>query len=279
MCMERKNKKAVYAAYGIKFNAGKIVTPWGTSVSELLKIGTNSKVGDAATFSLLPGTGAVDIATAGPKTRAVMDAAGVGCIYGTCKHDCKGCYAKAGRYNMDGVKASLVSNTIVVYRDLDFFRRAVTAQIIADGIKQVRIHAAGDFFSKEYAAAWARIKEDTGINTAWTYTKESDALSIIRAAGISVTPSITPAGINYGTCADVLRMYKELTAAGYKVHICACGTPYQKHCSDCKTGCKNAGAGTDYTLFIMHSVPGYKAGENDPAEYSALLQIIMNQNN
>lgn len=273
------NKKEVYAAYGIEYKTGKIVTPWNTSVSELLKIGTNSKVGDAATFSILPGTGAIDIRTAGPKTRAIMDAAGVGVIYGTCKHDCPGCYAKAGRYNMDGVKASLVSNTIIVYRDLDFFRRAVTAQVIADGIKQVRIHAAGDFFSKEYAAAWARIKADTGIDTAWTYTKEEDALNVIRSAGIAVTPSITPAGINYGTCADVLRMYQELTAAGYTVHVCACGTPYQKHCSDCKTGCKAAGTGTDYTLFIMHSVPGYRAGEKDAAEYAALLDIISRQDN
>ena len=280
MCMKKESKKDVYASFGIDYSAAGILTPYGVRIPELLTVGTNSKVGAAATWSILPGTGAIDRKSCGPKTAAVLDAAGVGVVYGTCHCDCVGCYAKAGRYNMDNVKAALTVRTILVYKDLDFFTRAIIAQVTADGIKQVRIHAAGDFFSADYARAWKRIAAICKDVVFWTYTKIDYALDIFRGLdNLFITPSNTPAGVNYGTCADLLRMHKALTRAGYRVHICACGTPYEKHCADCTTGCKSIGAGADYVLFIMHSVKGYTAGKNDPAEYAAVLDIIANQDN
>ena len=92
-------------------------------------------------------------------------------------------------------------------------------------------------------------------------------------------PSLTPAGVNFGTCAELLEKYERLTADGFRVHICACGTDYEKHCSDCETGCKAVGADCDYVLFIKHSTKDYKAGKNDAAEFDAVKTIIKNQNN
>lgn len=282
MCME-KNKKAFYAVYGIEYSNGKIRAPYGEMIPELLTVGTNGKVGDAATFSILPGTGAIDSRTCGEKTRAIMEKAGVRGVTGTCTHDCAGCYAKAGRYNMDGVKSALVLRTIIAYKYPDFLRRAITAQIIASDIKQVRIHAAGDFFGKEYIAAWKSIAETCGRDNGcifWTYTKEYAALKAFEnVKNVFITPSLTPYGVNYGTCAELLSKHAALTRAGYNVHICACGTPHEKHCAECMTGCKRVGRGVDYVLFIQHSTPGYKAGKNDPVEYAAVCDIIAKQGN
>ena len=282
MCMVKKaSKREIYASFGIEWDGKHIVTPWGFTVPELLTIGTNSKVGNAATWSMLPGTGAVDIKSCGPLTRDVMEKAGVGVVYGTCPCDCTGCYAKAGRYNFDSNKAALTARTITAYRDVDFFRRAVTAQIIADGITQVRIHAAGDFFGPEYVDAWKRIAIDTRETTVfWTYTKYEPALKAFADVdNLFITPSVTPFGVNFGTCREILRMHAALTRAGFRVHICACGTPFEKHCADCNVGCKAVGVSVDYVLFIKHSTPDYKAGKNDPAEYAAVCEIIKNQNN
>lgn len=271
------NKKQVYADFGIEYKAGKILAPWGAWINPLLTIGTNSKVGDAATFSLLPGTATLHAADVGPKTRAVMDAAGVESITGTCPCDCTGCYAKAGRYRMDGVQAALVLRTIIARFHVDFMRRAISAQCIADKIVSVRIHAAGDFFGGPYVAAWIRIKRDVLRNAeVWTYTK-TEYGPALTAAGVSCVPSITAAGINFGTCADVLEKYTALTAAGHRVHVCGCGTPSETHCAECKKGCKRVGIDVDDVLFILHSVPGYKAGEHDATEYKALCEIAARQ--
>lgn len=87
------------------------------------------------------------------------------------------------------------------------------------------------------------------------------------------------AGLNFGTCTELLEKYRELTAAGYRVHICGCGTPYEKHCHACNTGCKAIGKDIDYVLFIKHSSRDYKAGKDDPLEYAAVCDIIARQDN
>ena len=113
----------------------------------------------------------------------------------------------------------------------------------------------------------------------WTYTKIEYALRILRGIkNLFITPSNTPCGINYGHCDYLLKIHKTLIAAGYRVHICACGTDYQKHCDECNCGCKQVGVTVDFVLFIEHSTD-YKAGKNDPKEFKAVCEIIAKQNN
>ena len=273
-------KKDVYAMFGIEYKAGKIRTPYGEYIPELIPIGTNSKVGDAGTWSIYHGNETVNADDLKTKCKATLTAAGLAFIKGSCPCHCDDCYCDSGRYNCDNVKAANILKLVLARFYPEFMVNAIKAQIIADNIEQMRIHAAGDFFSPEYVDCWKSIVVDFPAVTFWTYTKYEYALNAFRGLkNISIVPSKTPAGINFGTCAELLKKYNDLAAAGYRVHICACGTEYEKHCSDCKTGCKAIGKDCDYVLFIKHSARDYKAGKNDPVEFEAVKAIIKAQDN
>ena len=85
-------KKAIYEKHGIQFDGDKILSPIGP-VCELLKEGNGKTGKHVYTFSILPGTGVYEVDVFGRKYF----------ISGTCGCDCKGCYAKTGRYNCDNV--------------------------------------------------------------------------------------------------------------------------------------------------------------------------------
>jgi len=97
-------KKEIYAKYDIMFEKDHILYN-GNWICELLKEG-NTKTGKRVyTFSLPAGTN------------------------GTCVCDCIGCYAQTGRYNAENVQASMKLNQSIVENDIDFFYRAITAQL------------------------------------------------------------------------------------------------------------------------------------------------------
>lgn len=281
--MARITKNDIYTSYGIEFNGKQIRSPFGTWISPLLVDG-NTKVGKKAkTWSIMHGNEnwtAEDFKHA--ETREVFTACGVESVKGSCPCHCDGCYCDSGCFVQ--YHQSYTSNLfklILARMFLDWTKRAIIAQIKADKITQVRIHAAGDFFSVEYINAWHEIifecKETTIF---WTYTKNRDAEKAFSDLdNCFLVPSITPYGFNFGTCAELLSMYARLTEKGYKVHICACGTEYETHCCDCNTGCKAVGTECDFVLFIKHSTKDYKAGKNDPTDFEAVKDIIRSQKN
>lgn len=272
--------RAAYTAQGIEYKGGKIRTPWGEWIYPVLKFGTNTKVGEAATFSLYHGNETFTVDDFGPKTRAAMVAASIHTIQGSCPCHCVDCYCDAGRYHFDANKKTAIVHLILARVYPDFLRRAIVAQLIADRFEQIRIHAQGDFCTDEYTNIWADIAEQFPGVIFWTYTKNAHALEVFkRIDNVFITPSCTPVGFNFGTCAELLNMHRLLTAQGYKVHICACGTDMQKHCSECKHGCKAVGMECDFVLFIKHSTKDYKAGKDDPEEFKAVCEIIAGQNN
>lgn len=228
-------KKEIYAAYNIEYKAGKIASPIGL-INPLLKEG-NSKVGKACfTFSLPAGT------------------------KGTCICNCKGCYAQSGFYCMKSVKESLAKNQMLVENSLDFVHRAIQAQIIADKITMIRIHAAGDFNtsnSAEYAAMWVDIVKTNPAVKFWTYTKMEQYETIFDTLpNANIVPSVLPfnLGFNFGTCAQLLKMYETMKKHGITPHICECGVNDSHHCENC-AGCSI----NKYVLFILHSVADYDA--------------------
>ena len=251
------NKKAVYAAHGIKYENGKIESPLGM-ISPLL-IDGNAKLGKGVwTFSTRPG--AVDHA-------ATVNGEAV-TVRGTCPCTCKGCYAMTGFYRFSSTVNALALRTILAREYVDFTRRAITAQIIADDIKLLRIHAAGDFFGREYVEMWREIVKASPACLFWTYTKNREAEAAFDdLSNINIVHSIIPGkGFNFGHCDYILRVYEELKAAGNSVYICRCGVDKNQHCTNCK-GC----ASHDFVLFIEHST-AYKA-EEDP-DFPALREII-----
>ena len=257
------NKKAVYAKYGVTFKAGKILSPIGR-ISELLKEG-NSKTGKAVyTWSTLPGTGEFSLEIDGRKVS----------VSGTCVCDCKGCYAKSGFYKTSTVVRSLAINTYLVNEYPDFVKRAISAQLEIIGRGEIRIHASGDFNTKNpevYSNMWHDVASGFNSFRFWTYTK------IKRFEGLfddlknaNIVKSVIPkVGFNFGHCEYIINAFYTLKNAGCKVYICKCGIDKNQHCEKC-----GICATYDFVLFVEHSTE-YKA-EEDPL-FPKLCEIANNQ--
>ena len=241
------SKKAVYEKYGIRYADGKITDPEGNLISELLKEG-NSKTGKKVlTWSMLPGKN------------------------GTCVCDCIGCYAMTGFFNMPSVKESLRKNTALVNEHLEFFIRAISAQLEYIGSAEIRIHAAGDFNTKNpdaYAAAWRAIAEKFTACRFWTYTKMHRFENLFDGLeNANIVKSIIPdRGVNFGHCDYILELYAYLKALKKDVYICRCGIDKNQHCQNCGH-CSRS----EYVLFLEHSTE-YQA-EKDPL-FSVLKAVI-----
>lgn len=272
----KHTKKEIYAKHGIIYDpkTQKIDAPIFGFIPPVLVNG-NEKIGKGAYhYSMLP---------TNREYKLVID--GKECVVnGTCLCTCMNengditCYATKGNYNFKSVLRSLAKKTILTYEYMDFIERAIMAQIEADNIKLCRIHAAGDFFSLEYAEMWKRIASAFPGTTFWTYTKNKACENVFDGMeNANIVKSFLPNGtMNFGRCDHIINMYNVLKAAGKKVHICFCGIEKYagiepKHCTNCK-GC----AENDYVLFIEHSTD-YQA-EKDPL-FPAVVALILSQDN
>ena len=260
---KKLTKKEIYAKYGIEFKNDKIVSPVG-NISELLKEG-NTKTGKHVyTFSLLPGTGEYTIEINGKEITEK----------GSCCCNCTGCYAKTGRYNCDNVVCSMAINTYLVNNHIEFVHNCIAAQLEYIGYGEIRIHAAGDFNTKDpdsYAAMWYDIAHNFNSFRFWTYTKVSKFESLFDSLkNANIVKSVIPGlGFNFGKCEYIINAYYTLKEMGKSVYICKCGIDKNQHCEKC-----GVCAAYDYVLFIEHST-GYNA-EKDPL-YAKLCEIVNNQ--
>ena len=261
--MKKATKKDIYAKYGIDFVNGKIVSPIG-NICELLKEG-NSKTGKQVyTFSLLPGTTNYNIDIDGKQYT----------IPGTCACDCVGCYAKTGHYNHDNTIRSMAINTYLVNNHIEFVKKCIMAQLEYIGKGEIRIHAAGDFNTKnpkQYTQTWYEIAKSNKSFLFWTYTKVKKYESLFNNLdNANIVKSIIPGvGVNFGKCEYIINAYYTLKELGKTVYICKCGIDKEQHCQSC-----GICATYEYVLFIEHST-GYNA-EKDPL-YNKLVNIICNQ--
>ena len=241
-------KKQIYKSAGIEFDGEKLLSPFGWIKPPL--IDGNSKIGRGVWhFSTL---------ATNKQFNLVIDGKEIS-LLGTCPCHCTGCYATKGNYNFSSTKVSLAIRTILARDFMDWLEKAINAQIKAEKIKFVRIHASGDFFSRDYAEMWKRIAIENPSVKMWTYTKNTDCENIFDGLeNANVVKSIIPhKGVNYGHCDYILSMFEYLREAGKKVYICRCGIDKNQHCTNCKSCSEN-----DYVLFIEHSTE-YKA-EKDP---------------
>lgn len=272
--MKKITKKDIYAKYGIIYRTsdGKILSPLFGWIKPLLVDG-NAKIGKGAYhFSTLPTNRIYNV---------VIDSKAYS-VHGTCNCTCMNsdgkisCYATKGNYNFKSVIASLAKKTLLCYYHLNFVKRAIMAQIEADKIQLVRIHAAGDFYSMEYALMWKSVVDTFPTVTFWTYTKNKACESVFdTCANGNIVKSFLPNGkMNFGHCDHIIAMYETLKAAGKNVHICFCGIEKYagipaKHCTNC-----HSCATCDYVLFIEHSTD-YQA-EKDPL-FPSLVKMILAQ--
>jgi len=109
----------------------------------------------------------------------------------------------------------------------------------------VRIHESGDFYSKEYAEAWARIARACPELTFYGYTKAPWMLPEDIPENMNIVESVMPGGeVNFGSHEKVIKMSKEYGAA-----ICPYGKA--KKTFKCGTDCK-ACMRRSRVVFIEH---------------------------
>lgn len=263
----RTTKAMIYAGYGIQYDTKrqKIYSPLRGWIKPLLVNG-NDKLGKGVwNWSMLPGDGDFTV-NMGTKANPDWET-----FHGTCPCNCPGCYAQGGCYCFNSTRASLARKTELAAKDLDFLKRAILAQIEADGIKILRVHVAGDFFSLDYVDMWREIARAKPDVVMWSYTKNADAVHAFDdIANFNMVKSVIPGkGINYGHIDYVIACYEYLVSQGKRVYICRCGIDVNQHCSDCH-GCST----NDYVLFVEHGT-GYNA-EEDPL-YPVLVALIEGQ--
>lgn len=252
------NKQQIYQGFEIEFKAGKILSPVGW-IAPLLVNG-NAKLGKGVwTFSTLAGNVEYNATVNGESVT----------VKGTCNCNCPGCYAQTGFYKMPSTVNALAVRTIIAREHVDFMKRAIIAQIMADKITLCRIHASGDFIGSEFIKAWYDIVNASPECMFWTYTKNMEAENAFDdLSNCNVVKSIIPnVGFNFGHCDYIMDVYETLKAAKKSVHVCKCGFDKSQHCVNCK-GCSE----NEYVLFVEHST-AYKA-ESDPM-YNNLLKIAI----
>lgn len=84
------------------------------------------------------------------------------------------CYAKNGTYKFKNVLKAHTDKLELVLNDLERFKTLMNAELSKTKYKNkyIRIHDAGDFFSKEYAKAWIEIAKQNQNANFYSYTKE-----------------------------------------------------------------------------------------------------------
>jgi hypothetical protein len=90
----------------------------------------------------------------------------------TCPHakDCiANCYARQGTYNFSGVKRKHEANLAASL--LDSFSVEMIGEIITSKANIIRIHSAGDFYSREYISKWILVMEGLPHVIFYAYTK------------------------------------------------------------------------------------------------------------
>lgn len=258
-----KFEKEVYAKFGIMTKGDYIVSPLGL-IRPVLKDG-NTKTGKLVlTFSTLPTN----------KEFVIEINGSVYSVSGTCICHCDGCYATKGNYNYNSTIRSLAINTVLANDFPEFLRNAISAQLEILESGEIRIHASGDFNTKNpegYANMWHDLAKKYDSFIYWTYTKIKKFETLFDdLSNANIVKSVIPGiGFNFGKCEYIINAYYTLKELGKSVYICKCGFDKNQHCEKCGV-CSTY----DYVLFLEHST-GYKA-EKDPL-YEKLYNIVMNQ--
>lgn len=95
------------------------------------------------------------------------------------------CYAKTGTFQFSNVKRAHVEKLMLVLNDLPEFERLMHSELMHKRYKGafIRVHDAGDYFSKEYAETWARIAEKHTDKTFYSYTKQVELIKGMASSG------------------------------------------------------------------------------------------------
>jgi hypothetical protein len=94
------------------------------------------------------------------------------------------CYAKSGTYQFKNVKAAHMEKLMLALHNLELFKELMIEELKKKKYRNrfIRIHDAGDFFSKEYAEAWCEIAQAYPEVNFYSYTKEVSLMKQLKRA-------------------------------------------------------------------------------------------------
>jgi hypothetical protein len=135
------------------------------------------------------------------------------------------CYATFGTYRFSNVRAAHLRNLEATF-DLPRWTREMIAELEHDRYRDrwVRIHDAGDFYSRAYLLAWCEIARRTPATNFYAYTKE---VALVKSLPPGLVPPNLTVIFSYGgkqdhlidsetdRHADVFPDVETLEAAGY----------------------------------------------------------------
>ena len=92
------------------------------------------------------------------------------------------CYAKTGTFQFSNVKKAHREKLDLVLNDLNSFQFLMNDELMHKRYNKafIRVHDAGDFFSYEYAGAWANIAKANPDKTFYSYTKQVSLIKSMR---------------------------------------------------------------------------------------------------
>ncbi|MEU8672687.1 hypothetical protein AB0C71_37990 [Streptomyces anulatus] len=102
------------------------------------------------------------------------------------------CFARAGSYRFSNVRAAHMRNLLLTLEDLPRFERLMTEEVQHRRYakRYVRVHDAGDFYSRAYLEAWLRIADSAPHVSFYCYSKEITLLhEVIGKDGEDAPPN------------------------------------------------------------------------------------------
>ena len=151
-----------------------------------------------------------------------------------------GCYARVAEIQYKVVRESRERNWDASKQPC-FVARMVEL-IERSGVKLVRVHESGDFYSQSYADKWSEIARRLPNVTFFAYTKSPFRPS---SPNFNIVESVLPNGaINFGPKGEILALAKK-----FKAKVCPCGLSKVKVvCGENCTACLRA----KYVVFVEH---------------------------
>lgn len=140
----------------------------------------------------------------------------------TCLFRCAGCYASKGKYGLDVVKKKRDENYAASQKPdfINKLKEEIEYLKTKKGVKYVRIHDSGDFYSKEYIDKIYQVFKDTPDVIGYAYTKRvldkelSKELDKLRSLpNFILINSIIDGKPNYYKDMKVLREVQQKTGA------------------------------------------------------------------
>jgi len=161
--------------------------------------------------------------------------------------DCqKDCYAVGPQNRYATCRVSRFVNLLAVMYYPDFVASNIVKQVRRRGIKVVRIHESGDFYSKTYEKMWFSIAVELQAECKFYYYTKSDNTSVLDVLpNTNKVESMLPDGsINFGSIEYCFKKAKELNIA-----IC----PVTKGHKDIRCGLTCTMChGAEHMLFVQH---------------------------